>query len=251
MLDELLCRGWPALAESAVDGWLVRVSAGVTQRANSVVPLGEPAEVDRAVAEVERVYAAAGLPAVFQVGPAARPADLDARLAVRGYTTGSPTLVQVADVATVLAGLAGAPVPVTVSGEPDEEWLDLWWRVDGRGDAAALAVATRILTGGPARYATARGADGRAAAVARLALVGEWGGLYCLAVRPDARRQGLAAAVTRALAASAESGGVRRLWLQVREENAAARALYAGTGFTTTARYHYRTQPVGPAGPGR
>jgi N-acetylglutamate synthase len=244
VLDELMRRGWPALAESEVDGWLVRVSGGVTQRANSVLPLGEPSAVDSALSTVEARYASAGLPAVFQLGPTARPTDLDDRLAARGYTYGSPTVVLVADVSTVLGGLASPPVEVGVGAEPDGEWLDLWWLVDGRGDESALAVAREILTGGPARYAAARDAGGRVAAVARLALVGEWGGLYCLAVRPDARRDGLGAVVTRALVADAAGGGVRRLWLQVREENAAARALYARAGFTPVGRYHYRTQPV-------
>ncbi|OLF10706.1 hypothetical protein BLA60_14765 [Actinophytocola xinjiangensis] len=234
-------RGWPALVEKPVDGWVVRVSAGVTQRANSVVALAEPADVDRAVASVERRYAAEGLPPVFQVGPTPRPADLDERLAARGYAYGSPTLVQVAETATVLERLPDRPVSATVSGEPDEEWLDLWWLVDGRGDASALAVARKILTGGPARYATVR-RDGRAVAVARLALVGEWGGLYCLAVHPDARRQGLAGAVTRAVVADAATEGVGRLWLQVVAANAAARALYAQAGFTTQGSYHYRTR---------
>lgn len=234
--------GWPALSESEVDGWVVRVSAGVTQRANSVVPLRAPAEVDRALCTVEERYAAEGLPAVFQVGASARPADLDERLAARGYVFGSPTLAQVADTATVLGRLDEPAVPVTVGSEPDEEWLALWWLVDGRGDEAALAVARKILTGGPARYAAARDAGGRAVAVARLALVGEWGGLYCLAVHPDARRRGLGAAVTRALVAAGAAEGVRRLWLQVLEGNAGARSLYTRAGFTTRAGYHYRTQ---------
>jgi N-acetylglutamate synthase len=241
VFDELMRRGWPALEESDLDGWLARVSGGVTQRANSVAPLAAPADVDAAVSEVERFYAARGLPAVFQVGPTVRPEDLDARLAARGYAFGSPTVLEVADTATVLARLPAHPVPVTLADEPDESWLDLWWRVDGRGGPEARAVARAILTGGPARYAAVRGPDG-ALAVARLALVGEWGGLYCLAVHPAVRRRGLGAAVTRALLADAAPAGVARCWLQVRAENAAALGLYEAAGFTPAARYHYRTQ---------
>ncbi|WP_198942988.1 GNAT family N-acetyltransferase [Actinophytocola xanthii] len=242
MFDELMRRGWPALAESDLDGWLARVSGGVTQRANSVASLAEPADVDAAVSAVERLYAEHGLPAVFQVGPTARPADLDARLAARGYEFGSPTVFEVAETAAVLARLPAHPVPVTLADEPDESWMDLWWRVDGRGGADARAVARAILTGGPARYAAVDGPHG-ALAVARLALVGEWGGLYCLAVHPAARRRGLGTAVTRALLADAAPAGVSRCWLQVRAENAAALALYEAAGFTPAARYHYRTSP--------
>jgi N-acetylglutamate synthase len=235
--DDRLRRGWPALSEVDVDGWVARVSGGVTQRANSVAPLATPPDLGAAIGAVERLYAGQGLPAIFQLGPSVYPADLDAVLARRGYTYGSPTAVLVAPVAGVLSAPAAGPA-VEVAGEPSTEWLDLWWAVDGRGDDAALAVARRILTGGPARYATVRDQAG-VAAVARLALVGEWGGLYCMAVRPDVRRRGLGSVLLRGLL---DGSGVARCWLQVRADNPGARAFYARAGFTAAARYHYRTR---------
>jgi N-acetylglutamate synthase len=240
VLDDLMRRGWPSLEESSVDGWLVRFSSGVTQRANSVLPMAEPSGVESALSTVESMYAARGLPAVFQLGPVTHPADLDRRLAARGYTYGSPTLVQTAPTGAVL-NLPDATVPVAIADEPDEAWMDLWWQVDGRGDESARSVANKILTAGPARYATTRDPSGPTA-VARLAVVDDWGGLYCLAVRPDARRNGLASAITRALAVQAAEEGLTTCWLQVREENTTARTFYARAGFTTAARYHYRTQ---------
>jgi ribosomal protein S18 acetylase RimI-like enzyme len=236
--DDLLRRGWPALSEVDIDGWVARVSGGVTQRANSVAPLAAPADVGAAVAAVERLYAAHGLPAIFQLGPAVCPPDLDAVLAGRGYACGSPTAIMAASAAAVLPNLPGGPVEV--AGDPSAEWLDMWWAVDGRGDAAALAVARRILTGGPARYGAVHDAAG-VAAVARLALVGEWGGLYCMAVRPDVRRRGLGSVLLRGLL---ESAGVARCWLQVRADNPGARAFYARAGFAEAARYHYRTRRI-------
>lgn len=241
-------RGWPALAEVNVDGWVARLSDGVTQRGNSVAPFGEPADPLAALEQIERIYRGRGLPAIFQVGPVAKPLDLDTLLAARGYEFGSPTSVEVADVDTVLGRVPeGAPVDVTDS--PDKAWLDLWWAVDGRGDTAARATARRILTARPAYYASVRDADGTVA-VGRLALVGEWGGLYCLAVRPDARRRGLGAAVVGGLLAHAGRHGIRRCWLQVRADNLGARALYARLGFAPAARYHYRTNRYGGHMPG-
>lgn len=239
MWDDLLRRGWPALSEVDIDGWLARASGGVTQRANSVAPLAAPPDVGSAIGAVERFYAGHGLPAIFQLGPSVYPPDLDAELARRGYTFGSPTTVMAAPVDRVLSGLRAGRVEV--ADEPSAEWLDLWWAVDGRGDAAALDVARRILVGGPARYGSVRDAAG-VAAVARLALVGEWGGLYCMAVRPGMRRRGLGSVLLRGLL---DDAGVTHCWLQVREDNPGAQAFYARTGFTATARYHYRTASDG------
>jgi ribosomal protein S18 acetylase RimI-like enzyme len=118
--------------------------------------------------------------------------------------------------------------------------MDLWWAVDGRAGYGARAVARRILTTGPALYASGRDERG-AMAVGRLALVGQWGGIYCLTVRPDARRRGYAMAVLRTLLEHAAGRGVRQVWLQVVADNTAARALYERLGFIECSGYHYRT----------
>ncbi|MFL6123011.1 GNAT family N-acetyltransferase [Actinophytocola sp.] len=236
MFEELMRAGWPAIEEIPVDGWLARFSGGVTQRANSVLPLAASADMTAALEQVEKLYADRGLPVVFQVGE--QDTELDRVLDARGYASGSPTVVQTAVVDIVLAALGTHQVDVAEAA--DAAWLGLWWAVDGRGDAAALAVAEKILGGGPALYGTIRDARG-AAAVGRLALVGEWGGLYCLAVRPDMRRRGLGAAVLAGLLTSGRERGITRSWLQVRAENAGARRLYQRAGYTDAAHYHYRS----------
>lgn len=237
VFDELMRAGWPAIEEVDVDGWVARFSHGVTNRANSVLPSAAPGDVDGTLARVEERYAERGLPAVFQVGPDARPSGLDGVLAAKGYELGSPTVIMTVDIdATSISTASTAEIDEA----PARDWLDLWWAVDGRGDAAALAVAEKILAGGPALYATVRDERG-AAAVARLALVGEWGGVYCLAVRADARRRGLGRVVLDAVLAAGTERGITRSWLQVRVENAGARRLYQRAGYTEAARYHYRS----------
>jgi N-acetylglutamate synthase len=235
VLDDLMRAGWPALEEVGVDGWIARFSGGVTQRANSVLPLAAPADLDAALARVEQLYADRELPVVFQVGPGAQPADLDEKLSDRGYEFGSLTSIQTARI-----GDLAPPADVAIAEAPDQDWLDLWWAVDGRGDADALAIAVKILTGGPALYATIGDAHG-AVAVGRLALVGAWGGVYCMAVRADARRRGLGGAVLRGLLAAARARGVTHTWLHVLDHNTAARRLYQRAGYAETARYHYRS----------
>lgn len=234
-LHHLAARGWPALTEVDVDGWTVRLSNGVTQRANSVSPFGNPPNPLVALSKVEQLYRGHNLPAAFHIGPTARPPQLDALLAARGYRFGSPVTIETVDVTTIAAGETGA----TIASHPSDDWMSLWWSVDGRGDSTALATAHRILTAAPAYYATIRDDTGPAA-VGRLAVVGEWGGLYCLAVRPDARRRGLGTAIIRGLLT--HDPAIRRCWLQILTTNTAARALYARLGFTSATHYHYRTK---------
>jgi ribosomal protein S18 acetylase RimI-like enzyme len=239
-LDDLMRQGWPAHAEVSVDGWIARLSGGVTQRANSVLPRTAPADLAANLDRVERLYAEHGIATTFQVGPNAQPADLDEVLADRGYRIQSRTSIEVASVDDVLAALADAETAtVRTFAEPEPDWMDLWWSVDGRGDDTARTTAQRILTGGPATYAVRYDEKGPSA-IGRMALVGDWAGLYCLAVRADRRRQGQAGSIIRALVESARDHGAARIWLQVLADNHGARALYTRLGFRTAAWYHYR-----------
>ncbi|MFF1573361.1 GNAT family N-acetyltransferase [Leifsonia sp. NPDC058292] len=246
LLDDLADRGWPAVQRTEVDGWSLRFSSGVTNRANSALPSQPVPDIGATVDAVEREYARRDLPAVFQVSEAT-PAGVAEHLIARGYAQHSATGIMVAAIDDVLAaGTTPAPAlwkspRVDVSDAPDDAWLDLWWSVDGRGDDAAKSVAREILTGGPALYAAVP-APGTPEAVARLALVGEWGGLFAVATHPLARRRGRARAAILALASAAQSYGIGKLWLQVMADNTAAIRLYDGLGFERASSYVYFTR---------
>ena len=80
-------------------------------------------------------------------------------------------------------------------------------------------------------------------AIGRVAVADGWGGLTAIEVDPAWRRAGLGTAVTAGLAAQAAARGAERIFLQVEEDNTAARALYARCGFAGRHRYHYRIAP--------
>jgi ribosomal-protein-alanine N-acetyltransferase len=66
-----------------------------------------------------------------------------------------------------------------------------------------------------------------------------------LAVVPEARRAGLGRALLDAGLEQLRQRGATRVWLEVRESNAAAQALYARRGFTTAGRRsRYYRAPV-------
>ncbi|HEX9226560.1 MAG TPA: GNAT family N-acetyltransferase, partial [Arthrobacter sp.] len=180
------------------------------------------------------------LPLIFQVFEGPRYAPLNAVLDEEGFTRQSETLVLVRGGGT---DTPAADPGVEISTEPTPEWLRLWWSVDGRGDAAALAVARGILERCPSLYALVRDGEGRPAAVGRLALPpGGTGGLYCMATRPDARRSGYASRILQALLRAGDAWGVGGYWLLVMASNAGARELYARAGFQAAGRYLYRQE---------
>ena len=81
-------------------------------------------------------------------------------------------------------------------------------------------------------------------AIARLSIADGWAGITAVEVDKGHRRQGLGVAITAAACLEAEHGAVSRVFLQVEEDNAAARALYKRLGFRDSHRYHYRVAPA-------
>ncbi len=263
-LEALMDAAWPAAEREESGGWVLRAASGVTQRANSVWPrdLGgeDPHRQLAALREARLWYRKRRLPLIFQIFDDPRHAALQAVLDDEGFTRQSQTLVLVrrsgaepwADSSADSTVDSGVPDPaVEISSEPSAEWLDLWWSVDGRGGDDELAVARRILAGCPALYALIRDDGGAPAAVARLALPGTgpagptgptWGGLYCMATRPDARRLGYGGRIVRALLREGGTRGVTGYWLLVMASNAGARSLYAHAGFREAGRYLYRQE---------
>lgn len=232
-LGELVAEAWPAPFAQDIGGWRLRHADGVTKRANSVLPMDDPGDVDLAIGRAERFYTALGLPTVFLMDAQTRPEGLDGVLEGRGYEQVEPTIAMTAD----LSGPYGRE-GVDVLDAPSREWLDRWWSVDGGHDHRP-PMAEKILTGVSAGYACADGL-----AVGRGVPQGEWLGVYAMAVAPDARRRGLGRRVLRALLGWGRERGCERAYLVVVERNAAARALYESEGFVPAGAYHYRARNV-------
>jgi N-acetylglutamate synthase len=228
--------------------WLLRAAEGFTGRANSALAAGDPGRpLPEAVDQVAAWYAGLGQPAMIAVPTpmTGSAGELGRLLDERGWShRDGPAIVMTAGPAAI-AGRArpGAP-PVGVAGEPDEAWLGMY-HYRGR---ALPPVARRLLLSAPWQaFASVREA-GQTIAIGRVAEDAGWAGLTAIETAPAHRRRGLAAAVSAALASAAAARGAAGLYLQVEDDNAAARRLYEGMGFADHHRYHYRIAVDG-AGP--
>lgn len=266
---------WPAPDAELVDGWLLRSAGGVTQRANSVWPVSAPGDLAANLRSAERWYADRRQPVIFQLVRRPEHAALEeVLLDHHSYSKQSETLIMTAtaEIVGVHAATASsdaapslsAGITVTISSEPSQDWLELWWSIDGRGGPAEMEMAKRILQASPALYAKAHDDEGRAVGTGRLAMLnvgesassadqsspvhsselGGWGGIYSMTVHPESRRRGIATHILNALIKAGTERGLRNYWLMVTAANSGAQKLYRRGGFTEQARYHYRQAPL-------
>jgi GNAT superfamily N-acetyltransferase len=232
-------------------GWLLRAAEGFTNRANSVLPLGDPGlPLPDAVAAVRRWYEAQGRPPRAAT-PAPRADDPDAAVlagaaaafAADGWTpiAGAGAEVLVAPTAELLAPGADPPagLRVVLLDEPDAAWLD---RYHYRGQPMAPA-GLALLTSAP-RQVFAAVRDGAATvAVARGSVAHAWAGVTAVEVAPQHRRQGLARLLLGVIAEWAWRSGGGSTFVQVGEANDAALRLYLAAGFSRHHTYAYLEAP--------
>jgi GNAT superfamily N-acetyltransferase len=249
------------LETANLGGWTLRYSKGITRRANSVfasapgtADAGDDLDlsVDLSVRAVAAWYATRGLPARYQLCVATRPSGLDALLGAAGYAAVAHTGVHLAKLEELVhlieravgagRGVARDALAVELTDAP----TPVWWacyatgdEVDADGIAGRAEIVAQIRQ--PTAYALAR-VNGVPAGVGSVVVDGEFAGFYNVATCHAFRRQGVAQAVMAALAAWGQGMGARRAYLQVMDQNLAARTLYQRLGFAPLYTYHYREQ---------
>lgn len=235
--EHLAFRGWPALESRDLGGWRLRLSGGYTKRANSINALGPEFSTD--IEALEAPYRERGQPPVWRLTPLA-PADVESRLAARGYQAIERSLLQVCPLHEQFE-----PDPaVVISPTPSAAWIEAFAThspVRPEHRETMQRMLQRIAQ--PAGFAFVR-QDGRPMAMAIGAVEGDHMGLFDVLVVPEARRQGLARRVTESLYAWARARGARFAYLQVVATNAAAMPLYAAQGFRTVYEYKYLIPPI-------
>ena len=233
-IERAAVRAWPALETAEIDGWLWRYTGGGSQRANSVSPLTfTGADAEATITEMERRYRARGAPSMFQICDINAPADLDDRLARRGYRLQEPCTALAKEIAP-----RELPPDIEIASSVSDPWLSVY--LPGITESRRQ-IAPRILAGVPAPRAffllRSHGEPMSAAlgVVAHGVVVAE-----CVATRVEFRRNGGSARIMTALEAWGTKQGATIAALQAVAANAPAQALYAKLDYRPIGGYHYR-----------
>jgi N-acetylglutamate synthase len=243
-VERYAAEAWPATEAREEDGWLLRHTPGVPRRrSNSALPLAREEALLTALSRVEDFYAIRGMAIAVQVAPAEEYTALDALLAERGYRRDAATLVCTAPTDTVITGSRRAvPPEVSVVEHPARQWLDAYVALDGHDNSHEAADQVLSRVPGPAAYLSVE-RDDRVVGVGLIVAAPGCGGVFCMATHPGHRRQGIATGILHVGARWAAARGAEELYLQVMDDNHAARRLYDHVGFRVSHTYHYRLKP--------
>ena len=220
-------------------GWLLPMDAGTVGRARSAVPLSHvlDAATDETVQYIVRQYRRHGHAPVFRL-PDSAP-GLQGALQKRGFKPHQPTWVQVANVADMASfePLDARAWQVTVNPQPDAAWQSVFL---GPGfDPVDAAARVRNLSRASQTLYLHVLQGGEALACGAASISHGWLGVHGMRTAANYRRQGLAAAILRAMASQAQKLGLARAFLQVDACNTSAMDLYQRAGFRPAWRYAY------------
>ena len=231
-LDQICNLTWPATQELENSGWLMRAAGGVTNRANSVLPLaanleaGALTEFAEKLSTAQEFYRERNLPTIFQVALptwqllSEKLRSIGAIETLRGNT-------MVTDLSPSKQ-IVPAGFKIVQSDQFSNEWLAV----------KPTPGIEKILSGCAATYLTMIN-NGKAIATCRIALAKGWSSITRVYVHQDFRGQGLGKAImAAALEASFEQGATKAL-LQVEANNAIAIGVYESLGFNFHHEYSY------------
>ena len=235
-LEALSTLTWPPREMKEIGQWHIRISDGVTYRANSVFvagppPFGEPGvEIDEAIAHVEKVYAASQLPAVFHLITPTYQEFAD-YLISKGWQEKVGAAFMVSDITEALdiaETLIEKNLTLLNEDSPTPEFLAL------HNDE----ILETIMNSYPARYLSIC-SDGITIATARMAISESWAIITRLIVSESHRRKGLAELLMQACIGYSHAQGVEKMCLQVDRSNIGAEALYEKLGFRVHHTYSF------------
>jgi GNAT superfamily N-acetyltransferase len=235
-LEALSTQTWPPREIKNVGSWQLRISDGVTYRANSVFvtgppPCGEPGfELDAAIEQIEKIYADANLPAVFHLITPTYQEFAD-YLIDKGWKEKVGAAFMVCDITDSLDisdTLMKKSLTLLNQDAPTPEFLAL------HNDE----ILETIMNSHPARYLSLV-SDGITVATARMAISESWAIVTRLIVSESHRRQGLAELLMQACLGYSRTEGVQKMCLQVDRSNIGAQSLYEKMGFRVHHTYSF------------
>lgn len=248
-LELVMAEHWVAPEQDWLGGWLLRAASGFTNRANSVLAVGEPGmPMDSALIEVADWYAdRSQRPIAASPEPRLNEEDTEQLLWASGAFLSAgwaPIRRAGALVLTAATGSLRSPSPELPAGltlsmddAPGAPWLD---RYHYKGQELP-PVGRVLLTSAPAQTFISIRDGASTIAVARVSMAQRWAGLTAVEVASEYQRQGLARAMLGAGCEWAWHQGCASVYVQVGETNAPAQKLYLSAGFEDHHRYEYLT----------
>ena len=242
LYQELTNNAWPAKQYSFFNGWIVRFSHGMFDRANSVLPLyyfGRSCKND--VHLIEEMYQKRHLNVIFQIPEYTSPNHLDTVLEAMEYSVKSPTTVMMKALSH-----RHSSTPSLQYLAQGGDFVNTWFKTFQTFSKMPLekysqmeAIIRRIF---PLKVFFTVKEDDQDVGVTLGVVERRYLGIYSLLIDPMKRRRSFGFSFMRFIENWCLDNSIHSIYLQVEQDNQAALNLYSKLGYQELYSYHYRVK---------
>ena len=240
LFQELTHRAWLARDTVVHKGWLVRVSEGVTKRANSVMPISyHGVDLEKDISIVYKLYKDNNLPLIFQIPDYFEPLNLIEYLRNSEFLMTDETIVMSIEIEQDNISPNEDRFDVVIEHDVDVKWYQALKRLTDI-DSSKLEGFKKIISRTSNEKITCSVMkDNLPIGIVLGVIEGPYIGIFDLVVHSDYRRQGIGEFIMQMMLSYAQKNKLQTMYLQVEANNLSAIKLYKKLNFQERYRYRY------------
>jgi len=247
-IEELSVNAWPALKTLLYDGWIIRLSNGYSNRANSINPIyPSTKKLDEKIKYCEDFFSRYNLPAVYKIvgfegfKPCEEHKAIDKKLEELDYEITPETSIQTREIMEFRDSVhAAGREGMIVTGDFDEHWIEVIIK-NNSIEEKHIPTFRKILENiAVEKIVVRKEIGGKTAACAFGAIENDYVGIFDVGVMEEFRGKGFGREIVETILAEAAKRGVKNSYLQVMLINHVALSLYKKLGYKEKYRYWYR-----------
>jgi len=238
--QELTNNAWKARDSVLYKGWIIRLSEGVTKRANSVLPLAySGTDLEQDITAVEKLYKNNNLPLIFQIPDYYEPSNLKKTLLDKGFRTIDETVVMAKAIEQLNYEDSMNSYDYLIEENVNENWFQSLYNLT-KMDSTELEGFRKIISRTSNQKITCSVIRDDLIIGIVLGLIdNEYIGIYDLFVHSNYRRKGVGEFIMQKMLSYAQINKLKTMYLQVEANNTPAISLYNKLNFREKYRYRY------------
>lgn len=240
LYQKLTHRAWVAKETINHNSWLIRLSEGVTNRANSVLPVeynGSDLEKDLNI--VEEMYKENDLSSVFQIPDYYKPSNLLDYLQKNGFQKTDETKLMTKEIKEEEIFSENDSFEYLIEDDVSEDWFQTLQRITNYNEFVLEAFRSIISRTSNTKVACSVMVNDITVGIVLGVAEKPFIGIYDLLIDPDYRRLGIGEFITKKMLTYAFNNNLKTMYLQVEAKNLPAVRLYEKLEFQERYRYRY------------
>ena len=236
-IEELSMNAWPSLQTLIYDGWILRLSGGYGNRANSVNPIyPSKIKLEKKFYYCEQLFSRYNIPATYKLTDCEEHKIIDKKLEKLSYRIIHETSIQVCTIKESFRVSGG----IIVSADFSEDWIKsviAFNRIEKKHHPVFRKILGNIMI---RKIVVCKKIDGKIAGCGFGAIENGYVGIFDITVDENQRGKGYGREIMEAILAGAAKLGITKSYLQVMLNNPVALHLYKKLGYREKYQYWYR-----------